>query len=556
MTIAITAHTPLFGTTAQTCPEDMLQIAQAGYKTVINNRPDFEGGADQPTSEDIAQAATAAGLNFIALPFSPSQVTPSLVEEFAKAVGDAPKPILAFCRTGTRSTNIFQAAVAMGLLNPNDLSFVSDSNHSVTDDTAEKKTPELGQGKQNLHRHHDVLIIGGGSGGIALAASLLKRQPDLDVAIVEPAEHHFYQPAWTLVGAGEYDVKKTKRQMHAVIPAKAKWIKAAVTRFQPEQNTVICATGEVLTYQQLVVAPGLALLWDSIPGLVETLGKNGVTSNYRADLAPYTWECVQNLQSGVALFTQPMVPIKCAGAPQKALYLSADHWQKNNRLNRMHIEFHNAGGALFSVADFIPNLTKQMQAYNAQVNLGSNLVAVDGAAKKAWFERKNADGQIERIEKSFDMLHVVPPQKPHAFVKDSPLSNADGWVEVDNATLQHPRFSNVFGLGDAMSAPNSKTTAAIRKQVVVLAENLLALRDNRPLPMAYDGYSACPITVGNGKLILAEFGYNGVLMPTFGNDPTTPHASGWYMKKYLFPRVYWHLMLKGHEILARPKRTK
>ena len=298
------------------------------------------------------------------------------------------------------------------------------------------------------------------------------------------------------------------------------------------------------------------MLWDSIPGLVETLGKNGVCSNYSAEFAPSTWQNVKNLKAGTALFTMPMVPIKCAGAPQKALYLSASHWEKQGTLANTQIEFHNAGGALFSVAAFVPNLEKQMASYGAQVNLGSNLVAVDGASQTAWFESKDAEGNVQRSERKFDMLHVVPPQKPHAFIKNSPLANTDGWVEVDQGTLQHTRYPNVFGLGDCMSAPNSKTTAAIRKQVIIVAENLLALRAARPMLSQYDGYSACPITVGRDQLILAEFGYNGVLMPTFGKDPLPPRKIGWLMKKFLFPKVYWQLMLKGHEWLARAKTPK
>ncbi|MGL4768482.1 MAG: TIGR01244 family sulfur transferase [Formosimonas sp.] len=541
MSLTITAHNPLFATAPQIAPEDLTAIHQAGYRSVINNRPDFEGGPEQPTSDAMQTAAQAAGLHYVPLPFSPSQVTQALVEQFAQSLADAPKPVLAFCRTGTRSTNIYQAAIAMGLLNPADLSLVQTS-------TAEKKTLKSAQ------RHHDIVIVGGGSGGIALAASLLKRQGELDIAIIEPSEVHYYQPAWTLVGAGEFDVDKSVRNMHAVMPAKAKWIKAAAASFAPEASTVTLDNGELVHYDQLVLASGLACLWDSIPGLVETLGQNGVTSNYRADLAPYTWDCVQNLKGGTALFTQPMVPIKCAGAPQKALYLSAAHWQKQGVLDKVAIEFHNAGGVLFSVADFIPNLAAQMAAYNAQVNFGSTLVQVDGPNKTAWFEHKDADGNLERIAKKFDMLHVVPPQKPHAFITNSPLANADGWVEVNNATLQHVRYSNIFSVGDTMSAPNSKTAAAVRKQVVIVAENLLALRANRTLPAAYDGYSACPIPTGHGRLILAEFGYDGKLLPTFGNDPTPPRKRGWYMKKFLFPWLYWNLMLKGHEWLAQPSK--
>lgn len=550
MSLDVTLHSPFFATTGQISTDDLLEIKASGYRTVINNRPDFEGGDGQPTSDSIESSARTAGICYISQPFSPSQVNRSVIEVFAKIVHEAPKPILAFCRTGTRSANIYQAAIAMGLLMESDLTLVS--SFDAEDVGSSEKIVAVNS--QVDIKAHDVVIVGAGAGGISLAASLLKRQAGLDVVVIEPSDEHFYQPAWTLVGAGEYAAKETVRNMHAVMPPNVKWVKAAVTGFNPEKNKLLLSNGGEVVYQQLVVAPGLACLWDSIPGLLETLGKNGVTSNYRLDLAEYTWECVKQLRGGVALFTQPMVPIKCAGAPQKALYLSAAHWERQGFLENIKIEFHNAGGALFSVADFIPNLMKQMAHYNALVNLNSTLVRVDGALKKAWFESKDLDGQVVRVEKSFDMLHVVPPQKPHDFVKNSSLANSDGWVEVNQSTLQHTRYANIFGLGDAISAPNSKTAAAVRKQVVVVAENLLAARSGKALPMNYDGYSACPITVGHGHLILAEFGYEGKLMPTFSGDPTQPRRFGWYLKKFFFPRLYWFLMLKGHEWLARPKR--
>lgn len=142
MGMTITAHSPLFATAPQARPEDMVLVAQEGFRTVINNRPDYEGGSDQPTADAVGEAARAAGLNYIAQPFSPSQVTQALVEEFAVFVGQAEKPVLAFCRTGTRSTNIFQAAMAMGLLNPHDLTLVNVpdvSDASAGDEDTKKK---------------------------------------------------------------------------------------------------------------------------------------------------------------------------------------------------------------------------------------------------------------------------------------------------------------------------------------------------------------------------------------------------------------------------------
>ncbi|MGB4811633.1 MAG: FAD/NAD(P)-binding oxidoreductase [Methylophilaceae bacterium] len=400
---------------------------------------------------------------------------------------------------------------------------------------------------------YDVVIVGGGAAGGGVAASLLKRQATLKIAIIEPAEQHYYQPAWTLVGGGTFDVQNSVRPMSECLPKAAKWIKAAVTTFEPENNVLHTDQGDVIQYAQLIVAPGLKINWQAIPGLLETLGENGVTSNYRFDLAPYTWQLVQNLKSGTAIFTQPPMPIKCAGAPQKALYLSCSAWEKAGILNNIKVEFNNAGAVLFGVAAFVPPLMAYMKRYNATLNFNSTLVEVDGPNKKAWFNVKDAAGTVNKVEKKFDMLHVVPPQCPPDFIKASPMANADGWLEVNQTTMQHVRYSNVFGLGDVISAPNAKTLAAVRQQIVTVAENLLAYRANQPLPTTYYGYGACPLTVEKGKVVLAEFGYGGTLLPTFKfMNALLPSRFFWFLKQQVFPWIYWNGMLKGHEWLARP----
>ena len=401
---------------------------------------------------------------------------------------------------------------------------------------------------------YDIVIVGGGAAGGGVAASLLKRDRSLNIAIIEPADKHYYQPAWTLVGAGEFDVAKTERSMASCIPNGATWIRDAVTAFEPEANLVKTQGRLSITYQHLIVAAGLKIDWDAIPGLNETLGKNGVTSNYRFDLAPYTWQLVKNLKSGKAIFTQPPMPIKCAGAPQKALYLSCSHWENTGVLNNIDVEFNNAGAVLFGVGAYVPPLMKYIERYHAKLVFNSSLVQVDGPAKKAWFNVKDADGNITTVEKSFDLLHVVPPQAAPDFIKQSSLADAAGWVEVNQTTLQHTRYANIFGLGDVCSSPNAKTAAAVRKQVIVVAENLIALRNNKGMPTVYDGYGSCPLTVEKGKIILAEFGFGGKLLPTFPLDSLVPRQINWILKKYILPWVYWNALLKGWEWLARPKK--
>jgi sulfide:quinone oxidoreductase len=397
---------------------------------------------------------------------------------------------------------------------------------------------------------HTVVVIGGGAAGIATAASLLKRRPGLDIAIVEPSDTHAYQPGWTMVGGGVFDVATTTRPMASVTPKGTTWVKQACASFQPENNQVTLSDGSTLTYEVLIVAPGIRLAWEKIAGLEAALGSNGVTSNYRPDLAPYTWELVQTTRAGRAIFSQPPMPIKCAGAPQKAMYLACDHWRRAGVLDDIEVQFRNAGAVLFGVADYVPALMEYVGKYGIQLELGSNLVAVDGPARQATF--KTAEGE-ETV--SFDMLHVVPPQVAPEFLARSPLAAPSGFTDVDQHTLRHVRYPNVFGLGDAGSMPNAKTAAAARKQAPVVAVNALRALDGKGPTAGYDGYGSCPLTVERGKIVLAEFAYGGKLAPSFPTwlvDGTRPARLSWMLKADALPWIYWNGMLKGREWLAGP----
>lgn len=398
---------------------------------------------------------------------------------------------------------------------------------------------------------HDIVIVGGGAAGISVAASLLRRRPGLDIVIVEPSDTHDYQPGFTLVGAGIFTPEQLRRPTASLIPKGATWLRTSAKGFEPRSDTVILEDGRRLRYRLMIVATGNRLDFDAIEGLTGTLGKNGVTSNYRSDLAPYTWELVRNLAKGRALFTQPPMPIKCAGAPQKAMYLSCSEWERHGRLDAIEVDFHSAGTVLFGVQAYVPALEKTVDRYGIDVHLGSNLIAVDGPSRTAVF--KSAAGEIER---NFDILHVTPPQKSCRVVADSELADAAGYAEVDQVTLRHKRFPNIMALGDAGNMPNAKTAAAVRKQAPVVAVNALAILDGLAPTAAYDGYGSCPLTVEKGKIILAEFGYGGALQPSFPTwllDGTKPSRLAWVFKKDLLPPIYWDAMLKGHEWLAAPK---
>ncbi len=550
----IKALTTNLSVSPQILVNEMEAVAQAGFKAIICNRPDGEG-PDQPSFKEIETAAEHYGIQARYLPAETGKVSDQDGKTFGQLLETLPGPILAYCRTGMRSTTMWALSQAGAMPLPQ----ILEAGQKVGFDMKALVQRIANGGKTPSNQadvSHDIVIVGGGAAGIAVAASLLARSPLLDIAIVDPADAHYYQPGWTMVGGGIFKPSETARTMASVIPTGVNWIKAAVAAFEPESNQIVLEGCRVVKYKYLVVCPGLKLDWQGIEGLTETLGRNGVTSNYRFDLAPYTWELVQKLKTGKALFTQPPMPIKCAGAPQKAMYLSADHWTRQGVLNNIDIQFCNAGAVLFGVADYVPALMEYVKKYHIGLNFGETLVAIDGPAHKATFMKNLADGSKEKVVRDFDMIHVVPPQKAPDFVRVSPLADAAGWVDVDPASLRHKTFTNVFALGDATNTTNAKTAAAARKQAPVVAHNLLAAMGGLHGEAKYDGYGSCPLTVERGKIVLAEFTYGGKLAPSFPAwliDGTKPSALAWYLKERVLPPIYWEAMLKGREWLAQPE---
>jgi sulfide:quinone oxidoreductase len=535
---------------------DMAAIKAAGFATIISNRPDGEQ-AGQPSFADIKAAAEAAGLQAWHLPVVSGQITQADVAVFGAALSSMPGPVLAFCKSGTRAAILWtrsqagQRPLAELLARTNAAGY--DLAATVAD-MAETSTRALAE----PDIRSDIVIVGAGSAGIAVAASLLARDGGLDITIIDPADVHYYQPGWTMVGGGVFNAEQTKRDMGPLIPDAVTWIKAAVAEFSPASDAVILEDGRVVGYKRLIVCPGLELHWDGIAGLKDTLGRNGVTSNYRYDLAPYTWKLVQGLNKGRAIFTQPPMPIKCAGAPQKAMYLSGDAWFRRGVLKDIDIQFMNAGGALFGVKEYVTALMDYIVKYDATLNFFHTLTAIDGAAKTATFKVTKPDTDSKEVTVDFDMIHVCPPQRAPAFIRNSALVDAAGWVDVDQATLRHKTYTNIWSLGDVMNAPNAKTMAAARKQAPVVAVNVLADIAGKSAAAIYDGYGSCPLTVERGKIVLAEFGYGGVLLPSFPNwliDGTKPSRLAWALKAQGLPQVYWHAMLKGREWMAGPEKA-
>lgn len=397
-------------------------------------------------------------------------------------------------------------------------------------------------------KHHQIVVVGGGSAGISVAAGLMRQNSKLDVAIIEPSDKHFYQPAWTLVGAGSYRLEDTVRPEKEVLPPNTTWIQEAVSEFDPDSNLVITQGGTRIRYDYLVVCPGIQINWDGVKGLPEALGKDGVCSNYSYQHVTYTWDAIRNFKGGNAIFTFPATPIKCPGAPQKVMYLADDAFRQNGVRDRSKIMFCSAGAAIFSVKAYADTLMQVVARKGIDLKFKHNLKEIKAATKEAVFD-VTTDNGVEEVVLSYDLLHVAPPMSPPDFVKNSKLAVADGpskgWVDVNKETLQHNIYPNVFSLGDASSLPTSKTAAAIRRQAPLLIQNLLAQMAAQPNSGHYDGYTCCPLITGYGKTIMAEFDYSMTPRSSFPMDPTKERYSMWLAKKKLIPWLYWNRLIKG-----------
>ena len=389
---------------------------------------------------------------------------------------------------------------------------------------------------------HQVLIVGGGSAGITTAAHLLRKNRKLDVGIVDPAQWHYYQPLWTLVGGGAATREKTRRSQKSVIPKGATWIQQSVMSFDPENNSITTGKGQTIGYDFLIVCPGIQINWEHIPGLKDSLGKNGVCSNYSYDSVNSTWDNIRNLKSGLALFTQPETPIKCGGAPQKIMYLAEHYFQKQGVRNNVTVKFGSAKPRIFPVDKYAVRLEKIIADRNIETMFEHQLTELRPDSKEAVFRNLATESEVVQ---NYDMIHVTPPMSAPSFVASSPLANDDGWVSVNKDNLQHTSYSNVFALGDASNLPTSKTGAAIRKQAPTVAANVAALVAGKPMPKTYNGYTSCPLVTGYGRLILAEFDYDKQPDETFWFDQSKERRSMYMLKKVGLPILYWSGMLRG-----------
>jgi len=388
-----------------------------------------------------------------------------------------------------------------------------------------------------------LVIVGGGAGGCGTANKFAGRLGQGQVAVVEPSDTHYYQPLWTLVGGGVKDFKQSARPSGALLPKGASWIKDKVEVFEPESNRLVTASGDKIKYEYLVVALGLQLDYHKIKGLPEAFDTPGVGSNYSPLYVEKTCQAIKDFKGGKAIFTFPNSPVKCAGAPQKIMYLAEETFRKAGI--KADIHYYSSLGVLFGVKKYADALWKVVNGRGINIHLRHHLIEIKPETKEAIFENLDTN---DLVTENYDMIHVTPPMStPSVLSGNSSLANSAGFLTVNKETLQHTRFPNIFGIGDCTDIPTAKTAAAVAAQLGVMRKNLDAAMDGRELLGIYSGYTSCPLVTGRKSLILAEFDMNAPPQPleTFPVNQAKERWSMYQLKANVMPALYWHGLVKG-----------
>ncbi|XP_060802733.1 sulfide:quinone oxidoreductase, mitochondrial [Amyelois transitella] len=392
-----------------------------------------------------------------------------------------------------------------------------------------------------------LLVIGGGSGGCTIASKFVRRLKAKDsVIVLEPSLDHYYQPLWTLVGAGVTKLSTTCRPEQLCLPEKAKWIRDKAECINAAENCVTTVEGHVIQYEYLVVAVGLENDYDKVPGLCEALvdPDSSVSTIYSWQYAEKTASDLNKFKGGDAIFTYPDTPIKCPGAPQKIAYLADSYFTKSGVRSKANMMYNTCLPVIFGVKKYADALLKVAQRKQIRVNYKTVLKGVTHDRREAVFVNKDDN---EEMTMKYDLLHVTPPMRtPECIRCNADIVDQSGFLTVDKYTLQHTKYKNIYGIGDCTNTPNSKTAAAIAKQCYVLELNLLSTMKKNSPREKYNGYGACPLLTSFNTCILAEFLYDGEVHETLPFNQARESIIAFYMKKELFPFLYWNFMLKGY----------
>ncbi len=365
-----------------------------------------------------------------------------------------------------------------------------------------------------------IVIAGAGAAGLTAASRLSEALDGAKITLIDARKEHFYQPGFTLVGAGIKPPGYVVSSTSGYVPKGVELVEERVAEFDPEGQKVVTESGKNLPYDFLIVAVGMTLEYGLIEGMNENLiGQNGVGSIYHSPAkAEATWKAMSAFadKGGRGVFLRPNTEMKCAGAPLKYTFVTEDYLTRRGQRGKAEVVYNANNKVLFGVPIVSEKVRMLFHERGIKVNYDRVLKAIDPGKRIATFTTPEGTEEQE-----YDFIHVIPPMRAPASIRNSPLPwksgpwVAEGWMEVDKGTLRHMRYRNVFGVGDIAGVPKGKTAASVKWQVPVTVDHLVAEIAGKTSDALYTGYTSCPLITRLGRAMLVEFDYQNNLVPSF-----------------------------------------
>ncbi|WP_230976693.1 NAD(P)/FAD-dependent oxidoreductase [Pseudothauera rhizosphaerae] len=396
-----------------------------------------------------------------------------------------------------------------------------------------------------------IVIAGAGAAGLATASRLAERLDGAKITLIDARKEHYYQPGFTLVGAGVKPASYVVSTTAEYVPGGVELIEERVAEFDPEGKRVVTESGRAVAYDYLVVATGLKLDYEAIPGMdVARIGRNGLGSIYHSPAAASaTWGALQEFadKGGVGVFCRPATEMKCAGAPLKYTFITDDHLRRRGNRGKAELIYNANNKVLFSVPIVHEKVRMLFRDRGIKTHYDRVLQAIDPGRRIATF--RSPEGTVEQ---PYDFINVIPPMRAPDAVRNSALRwqegpwAAEGWMDVEKGNLRHKRFPEVFGVGDIAGVPKGKTAASVKWQVPVAVDHLVADIAGRKSDAVYNGYTSCPLITRLGRAMLVEFDYENNLVPSFPGvvAPLEELWVSWVMKTMALKPTYVS-MLRG-----------
>jgi sulfide:quinone oxidoreductase len=397
------------------------------------------------------------------------------------------------------------------------------------------------------HMMHQIVVLGGGTGG-TLVANRLRQvfdPADAQITVVDQDDVHVYQPGLLFVpfGLATVDdiVRPRRRQLHAGIYP----VISPIESVDIEANEVHLANQVTLEYDVLVAATGAVLVPEETEGLLGPGWNENTFTFYDLEGAGALAKKLASFEGGRMVVNVVDMPIKCPVAPLEFCFLADWYFRERGIRDQVELIYATPLDGAFTKPAASHALAGLLEEKGVELITEFNTGEVDEAGGRL----VSYDGR----EVPFDLAVIVPLHGGAPYVSRSPgLGDELNFIPTDDRTLQSHARPNIFVIGDAANVPASKAGSVTHFEGEIVVENVRRFLEGKELDASYDGHANCFIETGFHKALLIDFNYETEPLPGHFpgrvGAPLLKESRLNHLGKLMFQWFYWHVLLPGRDI--------